>query len=475
MENTEIYYKKMTETPVTKLVIRLGIPTTIAMLITSIYNLVDTYFVGTLGESAQGAIGILFTLQSIIQAVAFMLGHGSGTFVAKELANKDTKKATAYVSSAFFIGAAIGVVFLAVGLAALNPLLRLLGATDTILPYARDYGMWVLIACPFMICSLVLNNNLRYEGKALFAMIGLGTGGILNMLLDWLFVFGCGLGVFGAGMATAISQAASFVILLILYLKKAQSTISVKAVSLKAKLYFAIFKNGLPSLIRQCLNSVSGGILNNLAGRYGESIGAADATIAAMSIVNRVANFVMCVGMGISQGLQPVASFNWQAQRYKRVKNALLVTMLICFVCVAILATPLIAAPQIAVKIFQKEAMVVRIATPALRYAMIGLLFMPLFIPVNMLFQSIRKAGIASFLALLRSGLIFIPLLYLLTYLWQITGLQIAQPVADVLTALINVPFLIWFLKKTPEQHRTDRQNADRNSQDDDTNAPTTN
>lgn len=464
VENTELYYKKMTETPVAKLVVRLGIPTTVAMLITSIYNLVDTYFVGTLGESAQGAIGILFTLQSIIQAVAFMLGHGSGTFVAKELANKDVKKATTYVSSAFFVGAAIGVVFLAVGIAALNPLLKLLGATDTILPYARDYGLWVLIACPFMICSLVLNNNLRYEGKALFAMIGLGTGGILNMLLDWLFVFGCGLGVFGAGMATAISQAAAFVILLILYLKKAQSTISFRSVSRSAKLYFAVFKNGLPSLIRQCLNSVSGGILNNLAGQYGEAIDAADATIAAMSIVNRVANFVMCVGMGISQGLQPVASFNWQTQRYKRVKNALVVTILICLACVAVLAVPIVIAPQFAVRIFQKDETVVEIATPALRYAMLGLAFMPLFIPVNMLFQSIRKAGIASFLALLRSGLIFIPMLYLLTYLWQITGLQIAQPVSDVLTALVNVPFLIWFLKSSPktrEAAETDASESD--------------
>ena len=456
MENTEIYYKKMTETPVAKLVVRLGIPTTVAMLITSIYNLVDTYFVGTLGKSAQGAIGILFTLQSIIQAVAFMLGHGSGTYVAKELANKDTKKATQYVSSAFFVGGIIGIIFLAVGLAALDPLLRLLGATKTILPYARDYGMWVLIACPFMICSLVLNNNLRYEGKALFAMIGLGTGGILNMFGDWLFVSVCGLGVFGAGMATAISQATSFVILLILYLKKAQSTISIRAMSKHAKLYLSIFKNGLPSFIRQCLNSVSGGILNNVAGRYGAKIDAADATIAAMSIVNRVSNFVMCVGMGISQGLQPVASFNWQARRYKRVKNALGVTILICLACVVVLAVPVSIAPQFFVRLFQKDQIVVDIATPALRYAMIGLLFMPLFIPANMLFQSIRKAGIASFLALLRSGLVFIPILYLLTYLWQITGLQLAQPLSDVLTALINIPFLIWFWKKTPNETQSD-------------------
>ena len=173
MNTADIYYKKMTETPVAKLVIRLGIPTTVSMLITSIYNMADTYFVGTLGKSAQGAIGILFTLQSIIQAIAFMLGHGSGTYVSKELANKDVKRASAYVSSAFFLGGAIGLLFTAVGLAALGPFMKVLGSTETILPYAKQYGMWVLISCPFMICSLILNNNLRYEGKALYAMIGL--------------------------------------------------------------------------------------------------------------------------------------------------------------------------------------------------------------------------------------------------------------------------------------------------------------
>lgn len=451
MENTEQHYKKMTETPVAKLVVKLGIPTTVAMLITSIYNMVDTYFVGTLGETPQGAIGILFTLQSIIQAVAFMLGHGSGTYVAKELAEKDNGKASVYVSTAFFLGGALGLLFAAIGLCFLTPFMRLLGSTETILPYAKDYGMWVLISCPFLICSLVLNNNLRYEGKALFAMFGLGAGGLLNMFGDWLFVAKFHMGVFGAGMSTAISQMVSFVILLVLYFKTAQSKISIRYVSTNAKHYLQIFRNGLPSFIRQTLNSVSGGLLNRLAGYYGGLWGKADQTIAAMSIVNRVSNFVMCVGMGISQGLQPVASFNYQAKQYTRVKQALRVTIVICFGCVAVLAVPTMIFPQTIVRLFQKQVDVVEIAVPALRYAMVGLLFMPLFIPVNMMFQSIRKAGIASFLALLRSGLAFIPLLFLLTSLWQILGIQLAQPVSDVITALLNVPFLIYFLKSTPD------------------------
>lgn len=450
MDNTEKHYKYMTETPVVKLIVKLGIPTTVAMLITSIYNLADTYFVGTLGESAQGAIGVLFTLQSIIQAVAYMLGHGSGTYVAKELADKNREKASRYVSTAFFAGGLAGVLFAIFGLIFLQPVLRMLGSTDTILPYAKIYGACVLAACPFLICSLVLNNNLRYEGKAFFAMIGIGTGGLLNIFGDWFLVKKLSLGVLGAGISTAVSQTVSFVILLVLYFKTAQSKIALKYVSRDAKLYLGIFKNGLPSLIRQTLNSVSGGVLNNLAKYYGALAGNADATIAAMSIVNRVSNFVMCVGMGISQGLQPVASFNYQAKEYVRVKKALKMTLLICFACVSVLAIPCMIFSEKIATFFQSDLSVVEIATPALRYAMVGLMFMPLFVPLNMLFQSIRKPAIASFLALLRSGLVFIPLIFLLTWKLQITGLQLAQPIADVITAIVNLPFFFVFLKNTP-------------------------
>ena len=459
MDNTEKYYKKMTQTPVTKLVVTLGIPTTISMLITSIYNMADTYFVGTLGESAQSSVGILFTLQSIIQAVAFMLGHGSGTFVSKELANKQVNKASTYVSSAFFLGGAVGLVMTAVGLAVLSPLMTLLGSTDTILPYAEQYGLWVLISCPFMICSLILNNNLRYEGKALFAMIGLVSGAVLNMGGDYLFISVCGLGVFGAGMSTAISQIISFVILLVMFKLKAQSKIAFRHISKDAKLYFSVFRVGLPSLIRQGLNSISSGLLNKLAGFYGAKIDAADATIDAMTIVNRISNFVMCVGMGISQGLQPVASFNYQAKKFARVRRALLVTMFISLGCIVVLGTPMVIAPDFVVSLFQDTPQVVQIAKLALVCAMGGQLFMPLFIPINMTYQSIRKSGMASFLALLRSGLLFIPILFATTALWGVLGIQISQPIADALTGLISLPILIHFLKTTPNIDYDDEPN----------------
>ncbi len=446
MDSTEAYYKKMTETPVSRLIVKLGIPTTISMLVTSIYNMADTYFVGELGVSQQAATGILFTLQAIIQAVSFMLGQGSGTLVSKALADKNKKEASTFVSTAFFTGAAAGTALMALGLIFLDPLLKALGSTDTILPYARDYGMWVLLACPFMVCSFVLNNNLRYEGKALYAMFGLVTGSIINIFGDWLLIRVFSMGVYGAGLSTAVSQVIGSVLLFVFHRKMAQGRISPKFISKKPATYLTIMKVGFPALIRQGLTSISNGLLNNLTKPYG------DAAIAAMSVVGRYSMLVMCVGLGIGQGFQPVASFNYQAKKYRRVKQGLLFTMAAGFGLVLIMSLPGLLVPEFIVSLFQKSSDVIEIGGFALRAASIGVLFLPLSIPVNMLYQSIRKAGVSSVLSMLRSGLMLIPTLLITTTLWGLTGVQISQPAADVLTGLTCIPFILYFLKKTPNE-----------------------
>lgn len=446
MTDTEIHFNKMTKTPLMRLIVSLGIPTTISMLVTNIYNMADTYFVGTLGESQQAATGILFTLQAIIQAIAFMLGQGSGTMVAKALADKDADEASKYVSTGFFTGIAFGVVMSVFGLALLDPLLRLLGSTETILPYARQYGACVLATCPLVIGSFVLNNNLRYEGKALFAMIGLVSGGLLNIFGDWLLVWVYDFGVLGAGMATALSQTVSFILLLVLHRKRAQGKIRLSAVSRCSSTYLTIARVGFPALIRQGLSSFSGGLLNNLTRPYG------DAAIAAMSVVNRFTAFIMCVGLGIGQGYQPVASFNYQARRYDRVKKGLLITMGVGFCFILALSLPSVIFAEQIVYLFQRSPDVMRVAVPALRYACIGTLFLSLSVPVNMLYQSIRKPGVSSFLSILRSGLMLIPTLLITTSLWGLTGVQISQPLADMLTGLASIPFIVHFLRKSDEQ-----------------------
>ncbi len=446
MTKAEIHYKKMTETPLTRLIVSLGIPTTVSMLVTNIYNMADTYFVGSLGESPQAATGILFSLQAVIQALAFMLGQGSGTMVSKALADKDKREADKYVSTAFFTGLTVGVIFMISGLAFLTPLLKLLGSTDTILPYAKQYGCCVLVGCPIVIGSFVLNNNLRYEGKAFFSMLGLVSGGIINIFGDWLLVSVFNFGILGAGIATVLSQTISFTILLTFFCKKAQSSIKISAVAKEIKTYFTICKIGFPALIRQGLSSFSGGLLNNLTRPYG------DAAIAAMSVVNRVGSFIMCVGLGIGQGYQPVASFNYQAKKYKRVKQGLLVTMAIGAVLICAISFPVMFFAKDIIYLFQKSAAVAEVGVAALRYTCFGTIFLALSVPINMFYQSARKPVMSSVLSLMRSGVMFIPTLIITTSLWGITGIQISQPLADILTGLVSIPFIINFLTKSEEK-----------------------
>lgn len=443
MTNSEEHYRKMTETPVSKLILNLGIPTTISMLITNIYNMADTYFVGMVGESAQAATGILFTVQAIMQGIAFMLGHGGGTYIARALAKKDAQEATTYISSCFFTGGSIGILIGVLGLLFLQPLVRFLGSTETIVPHAMDYGFWILSAAPFIICSLILNNGLRYEGKAFYAMFGLTAGGLLNILGDYVLVMRMGLGVYGAGLATAVSQVVSFLILLFMYLKMAQSTIKLSAMSKNLKLYLSVARVGFPSLIRQGLTSVTTGVLNNMTNPFG------DAAIAAMSVVNRYSNFLMCVGLGMGQGFQPVASFNYQAERNDRVKKGLLFTTTACVVLVGSLSILSLIFAEPIIAVFQKHPQVIEIGAKALRFAAFGMLFMPLSVPVNMLYQSIQQPTVSSILSLVRSGAVTIPLLLIGVPLLGLTGIQIAQPTADVLAGLLSIPFILRFLHST--------------------------
>ena len=446
MTSTEAHYQKMTQTPVSRLILNLGIPTTISMLISSIYNMADTYFVGTLGESAQAATGILFTVQAIMQGLAFMLGHGSGTYVSRALADRDTEEATMYVSTSFFTGAGLGLMICAIGLTFLRPLVQFLGSTETILPHAMDYGFWVFLAAPVIICSLILNNCLRYEGKAFYAMFGLTAGGLLNILGDYILVMKLHMGVYGAGLATAASQLVSFSILLIMYLKMAQSTIRIRSVSRKSKTYLSICRVGLPSLIRQSLSSVTMGVLNNLTKPFG------DAAIAAMSVVNRYSNFLVCVGLGIGQGFQPVAAFNYQAKEYGRVKKGLVFTMCFSLVFIGCFSVLSMICAEGIIGIFQKSEAVIAIGSRALRFTTVGMLFMPFSVPVNMLYQSIQKPTISSVLSLIRSGAVTIPMLLICVPLWGLLGIQLAQPTADVLAGLLSIPFIIHFLRSSPEE-----------------------
>ena len=281
MTQAELHYQRMTRTPVERLIVSLSVPTIISMLISNIYNLADTYFVGSLGVSASGAVGVVFTLMTVLQAIGFMLGHGAGSVISRLLAKQDADAASHYASTSFFLAIGVGALFLLLGIPLIDPLMRAMGSTATILPYARDYGVYILAAAPMLIASLVLNNVLRYEGMAFYAMIGLSLGAILNMVGDPIFIYGLHMGVSGAGLSTALSQTVSFIVLLILFQRHAQSRLSPRNFSANLHTIWDILSTGFPNLFRQGLMSVSSGVLNHCAGVYG------DACVSAMAITAR--------------------------------------------------------------------------------------------------------------------------------------------------------------------------------------------
>ena len=444
--NALAQYKKMTETPVAKLILMLGIPTTISMLVTSIYNMADTYFVGQIGTSASGAVGVVFGLMAIIQAFGFMFGHGAGSIISRSLGAKDTERASQIGSTSFVCAMITGALISVLGILFLDPLMRLLGSTETILPYARTYAFYILLAAPFMASSCVLNNVLRYEGRAALAMIGLVTGGLLNILGDYMLVNRLGMGVRGAGLATAISQTISFCILLSIFvLGKTDSKLSLKRVSKDRNDVILICKTGFPSLVRQGLSSVSTMVLNGQAGMYG------DAAVAAMSIVNRVCFFAFSVGLGIGQGFQPVSAFNYGAKKYGRVRKGFFVTLTIGEAFLGNFAILGFLNAETLVGLFRDDPAVIAIGTVALSAQMISLFFQPLAVCANMMFQSIGKNGIATILSMLRSGVCLIPTLLILSATLGLTGIEIAQPVSDVLTFMISVPFVVRFLRTLKE------------------------
>ena len=436
-------YKKMTETPIPKLILGLAAPTILSMLITSIYNLADTFFVGQISTSASGAVGIVSSLMAILQALGFMLGHGSGSIISRSLGSQNTDAATRFASTSFFTALVFGGIITAAGLLTLPDFMMLLGSTETILPHACAYARYILLAAPIMMSSLVMNNILRYEGKASFAMIGLVTGGLLNIALDPLFIFGLGMGTAGAGLATALSQTISFCILLSMFLRgKTVSQFRITAVTREARDFGRILLGGAPSFGRQGLNSIGGMLLNLAARSYG------DAAVAGMSIVSRIFMFIISVAIGVGQGLQPVASFNYGARKYRRVRQAAIFTIEAAFCMLVVLVGLCWVNGDVLIRLFRDDPAVTAVALPAFHYQCLAMLLQPIIVVANMTFQSVGASGRATFLACCRQGVFFIPLILILPRTHGLFGVEICQPIADVLTFLVSLPFLIAFLQQ---------------------------
>ncbi|MBQ2802789.1 MAG: MATE family efflux transporter [Lachnospiraceae bacterium] len=437
----------MQTAPVPQLVCEMAVPTIISMLVTSFYNMADTFFVGKINTQATAAVGVVFSVMALIQACGFFFGHGSGNYISRMLGAGEYEHANKMAAFGFFGAFITGVLLSVLGLIFLNPLAVFLGSTDTILPYTKDYLRFILIGTPFMMSSLVLNNQLRFQGSASYAMVGIVSGAVLNILLDPILIFVCNMGVAGAALATIASQIVSFSILLWMCLRGGNIRIQLKNFHPSAYYLSELTKGGLPSLFRQGLGSVAQICMNHSAGAYAGTY--SDAAIAGMSIVNRVTMFANSALIGFGQGFQPVCGMNYGGKKYDRVREAF-------FFCVKTAVGFLIAISVVGflfaepiVTLFRKEDPdVIRIGMQALCFQCIAFPLNAWIVMSNMMLQSVGKVVRASLLASARQGLFLIPFILILPMFLGLLGVQMSQMCSDICSFLLSVPLTLSLLKE---------------------------
>ncbi|MDR0855184.1 MAG: MATE family efflux transporter [Christensenellaceae bacterium] len=411
---------------VKRLVIRLSIPTIIIMLVSALYNAADTFFVSRLGTEQTAAVGIAFSYMAIVQALGFFFGHGSGNFISRAMGAGKKEEAENMAVTALVLAFSTGVVLMVIGLTFKSQLARLFGATDTILPYAVQYLQYVFIGTPFILSSFTLNNQLRFQGQAGSAMVGMLSGALLNIGLDPLFIYVFNMGITGASVATMISQIVGFAALVTISFRKGTIKYNFRNVLFKKFYFLNIAKGGLPSLIRQSIASVAVICLNHEAGLFGDS------AIAAFTVSNRILMLVVSAVLGLGQGFQPVCGFNYGAKKYARVKQAFFFALILSVGVLTVLAAIMaVFAPQIVGLFTENDTEVIRIGAMALRFQCITLPLSGLIVLVNMLLQTIGRTLGASLLALSRQGIFLIPLIYIFSRTVGLEGLIYAVPVAD--------------------------------------------
>lgn len=440
--NQKSKFTLMTTAPVPSLIRKLAIPTIISMLITSFYVMADTYFVGQINTQSTAAVGISFSVMAIIQALGFFCGHGSGNYISRRLGAQDYENAEKMAATGFFCAFLVGIAVTVIGLVFLTPISSMLGSTPTIQPYTETYLGIILLGAPFMASSLVLNNQMRFQGNAIYAMFGIGLGAILNIALDPLLIFTFDMGIKGAAIATLASQVCSFLLLLYLDSRGTNIRIRFKHFSPTPTLLKEIVYGGSPSLCRQGLASLATILLNVSAGVYG------DAAIAGMSIVTRICMFINSFVIGFGQGFQPVCGFNYGAGFYRRVREGFwycVKTGIVFLTLCSIIGY--IYAPEIVTWFRKDDIHVIEIGARALRWQLITLPLGAWVILCNMLLQTIRKPVQAVILSSARQGLFFIPFILILPYFLGLQGVEMCQAAADLCSFLLAIPLTVPILK----------------------------
>ena len=461
----------MTTEPVEKLILKLAFPTIISMLVTTFYNMADTYFVGKIGAGmpqeammqtrAQAAVGVVMALMNIMQAFGFFFGHGSGNFISRALGKQDIKSAEKVASSGFWYAAITGGLIAVLGIVFAKPLGLLLGANKDFLDYTVQYMRIILIGTPFNMAAIVLNNQMRFQGNATYAMVGISAGAVLNIGLDALFILYWDMEVVGAALATIIGQVVSFTLLFIGAERSDCIKIRIKYVRFNKQTVGEICRGGLPSLGRQGLTSVSTACLNHMAGIYGAVAypmiaNAATSAVAAMSVVSRVMMFAASTLIGFGQGFQPVCGFNYGAGLYSRVKKSFWFCVKVAVGFILVIAVPAYIFSGDIVSLFRgNDPTALEIGTKAMRWQIITFPVMTWVVMSNMMLQTMGRVFSATILSISRNGLSFIPAVLILPLVFGLDGVLLAQPVADIVALLMAIPFTVKVLKELSEGDKT--------------------
>lgn len=430
-------YTFLTQTPVHRVIGAMAIPTIFSMLLTGMYNLVDTFFVGKINTQSTAAVGVVFSVMFFIQAFSFFFGNGSGNYISRQLGAQNTKDAELMASTGLFYTLVFSLIVMLFGWIFLEPISILLGSTPTILPYTRQYLGISLLGTPFIMGTFCINNQMRFQGFTKYSVYGAISGSIINCLLDPVFIFGFSMGVSGAAVASVIGQICGFVILLIMSQKEGVIHYTHRDISFEGRFVKEIIAGGTPSISRQGLASVSTIALNSVAGNYG------DAAIAAMSIVTRISMFIFSVIVGLGQGFQPMCGFCYGAKLYDRVKEGFWFSTKIGTFFLLFWSVILIIFSGEVVSLFRDDPEVIAIGIPALRYQMIIFPACSFMMMANMMMQTCRKTIRANILAASRQGLFFIPLIFVLPYIYGLFGVEICQAVSDIISLIVTIP-IVW-------------------------------
>lgn len=446
----------LTENIVT-LIPKMAVPTIIAQLITTIYNLADTYFVSTLGTNATAAVGVNASLSRAITLIGSLIGAGACSYIARLLGARKQDDANRVLSTSLFTGIILGVVFAVVCLLSINPLVKALGATPECIDYSIAYASYILYASPVMVGSFILNMCLRSEGRTTLAMVGIGFGGILNCLLDPLFIYVLDLGVSGAAIATALSQLVSFCILLSPYIRKLTSVcISIRYYKLVGTDVKEVVTIGSSSFLQSIFAVFATVAINRVAGTY------STATLAALSVANRVMEFPFAVILGFGQGYQPIAGFNWGAKEWKRVRESFKFVLIVSFIGGIVMGALVAGFANPIVHLFnrQADAEVLEIGIFCIRMQCLVLVSHAVNSVVNMFYAGIGMAGRSLAVNLTRQGYCFFPALLIAPKIWGINGVASTQAIADVLSLIVVIPLGISAFRMITRKEQEDESNG---------------